>query len=277
MTRPPGHVMSAWLLCVCGLVSAGCGPAASPVLRVCADPNNLPFSNRAEEGFENRIATLLATDQHATLQYTWRPQRRGFVRSTLNAGTCDVVVGVPAGFELVDTTQPYYRSTYVFLSRRDRDLDVSSFDDARLRRLRVGVQMIGDDMSNSPPAHALSRRGIFGNVIGYSVFGNYADPAPLSAIVEAVQRGDVDLAVVWGPTAGYFARQRPALALRPVVAAAEPALPFAFDIALGVKRGNHTLRDELDGFLVRRRKEIDGILTAYGVPLQERTRHAPAD
>jgi mxaJ protein len=150
----------------------------SRVLRVCADPNNLPYSNRAGEGFENRIAELLAADRHASLDYTWWPQRRGFVRNTLNTGACDVVMGVPAALELTSTTRPYYRSSYMFVSRRDRRLGLHSFDDPRLRELRIGVQMIGDDFANSPPAHALSSRGIVRNVVGYSVYGDYAQPRP---------------------------------------------------------------------------------------------------
>jgi ABC-type amino acid transport substrate-binding protein len=127
------------------------------VLRVCADPNNLPFSNERGEGFENKLAEMLAADLGAELRYTWWAQRRGFFRNTLRAGSCDVVLGVPAGFELALTTSPYYRSTYAFVSRKDRHLGVRSFDDEALRRLKVGVQLVGDDGANTPPAHALAR------------------------------------------------------------------------------------------------------------------------
>jgi mxaJ protein len=246
-------------------------PLRSRAVRVCADPNNLPFSNRAREGFENRIADLLAADRHATLEYTWFAQRRGFLRNTLTAGVCDIVIGVPAELELTSTTRPYYRSSYVFVSRRDRQLGLRSFEDPRLRELRIGVQMIGDDFNNSPPAHALSNRGIVRNVVGYSVFGNYAQPSPLSTIVAAVDRGDVDVAVVWGPPAGYFAR---AAAHRLELSAVTPqsdsrSLPFVFDIAMGARPGDAALRDELDDFIVRRRSDIDRILTDYGVPRAE--------
>jgi mxaJ protein len=238
------------------------------VLRVCADPNNLPFSNARLEGFENEIAALVARDLGADLRYAWAAQRRGFVRNTLGAGECDVVMGVPAGFERVSTTAPYYRSTYVFVSRRDRGLDVSSFDDPRLRHLRVGVQMIGDDYANTPPAHALARRGIVANVVGYSVYGDYARPDPPARIVQAVADGSVDVAVVWGPLAGYFARRAAVpLRLTPVRPSLDPpALPLAFDIAMGVRRGDDALRRELDGVLARRAAEIDAILRRYGVP-----------
>jgi mxaJ protein len=235
---------------------------------VCADPNNLPFSNQAGEGFENKIAQLLAADRHAALEYTWWAQRRGFVRNTLTAGTCDVLIGVPSAFDPVVTTHPYYRSSYVFVSRRDRGLDLQSFDDPRLRALRIGVQMIGDDFANTPPAHALARRGLTRNVVGYSVYGDYSQPSPLSAIVSAVDRGEVDAAVVWGPAAGYFAREtRQQLVLSAVTPGRDsPSLPFVFDISMGVRRGDAALLAELDDFLVRRRADVTAILDSYGVP-----------
>jgi quinoprotein dehydrogenase-associated probable ABC transporter substrate-binding protein len=261
-------------MCLAGiLLSAACpGKSSAPrVLRVCADPNNLPFSNRAGAGFENRIAELLAADRHARLEYTWWAERRGFVRNTLKTGACDVLVGVPRGFELARTTRPYYRSSYVFLSRRDRGLALESLDDPRLRRLRIGVQMIGDDFNNSPPAHALSNRGIVRNVVGYPVYGDYSRPGPLSDIVGAVDRGDVDAAVVWGPAAGYFARASKAgLALRAVSPQRDsPSLPFVFDISMGVRPQDVALSDELDDFIVRHRADIDRILAEYGVPRVE--------
>jgi quinoprotein dehydrogenase-associated probable ABC transporter substrate-binding protein len=242
-------------------------PAAAP-LRVCADPNNLPFSNDREEGFENRLAAMLAQELGTRVEYTWRAQRRGFVRQTLAAGACDVIVGVPAGFEPVETTRPYYRSTYVFVSRQDRGLRPRSLDDPHLERLRIGVQMIGDDFANSPPAHALSARGLVKNVVGYSVLGDYSQPNPPARIVEAVAAGDIDVAVVWGPLAGYFARRQPAaLVLSPVEPqAGAPFRPFAFDISMGVRRGDAPRRRLLDGFIAARRAEIDRVLDEYGVP-----------
>jgi mxaJ protein len=257
------------LVAATALLGAACaGGAAQPPLRVCADPNNLPFSNRARDGFENRIAELLAADRHATLEYTWWAQRRGFVRNTLAAGTCDVVIGVPRDSASVATTLPYYRSSYVFVSRRDRGLNLDSFDDPRLSTLRIGVQMIGDDFANTPPAHALARRGMTGNVVGYTVYGDYGRPSPLSEIVTAVDRGEVDAAVVWGPAAGFFARHSDGrLALSAVSPQRDsPSLPFAFEISMGVRRGDAALRTELDDFLMRRHVEIDAILDEYGIP-----------
>jgi mxaJ protein len=239
-----------------------------PALRVCADPNNLPFSNDRGEGFENALAEMLAADMGARVQYTWWAQRRGFVRNTLRAEVCDVLMGVPSEFELAATTRPYYRSTYVFVTRQDRRLRLASLDDSRLRELTVGVQMIGDDFSNSPPAHALSARGLIENVVGFSVLGNYSQPNPPARIVEAVADGHVDVALVWGPLAGYFAtRQAVPLALAAVPPdARSPSRPFVFDVSMAVRRGDDRRRAMLESFIERRRADIDRLLASYGVP-----------
>ena len=249
------------------------GNAAPPArpprsLRVCADPNNLPFTNQKLQGFENQLADLIARDLKARVRYTWWPQRRGFIRSTLKAKTCDVVLGIPSSFEMALATRPYYRSTYVFVSRKDRGIKVRSFDDPVLKKLRIGVQMIGDDGNNAPPAHALANRGIVDNVVGYTVYGDYSQPNPPARIVEAVANGEIDLAVVWGPLAGYFApRQKVSLEIVPVSPQIDmPFLPFVFDISMGVRREDMKLQAELDGILERRRPEIDALLDRYGVP-----------
>ena len=249
-------------------VAAAFRVAAAPPLRVCADPNNLPFSNRQEEGFENRIAALVASDLGRPLRYVWLPERRGYVRRTLGAGICDVLLGVPEGLETVLATRPYYRSTYVFLSRADDARIVRSLDDSLLRRLRVGVHLIGDDYQNTPPAHALARRHIVDNVVGFPIYGNYAEPNPPSKLVDAVADRDVDLAIIWGPFAGYFGpRERVKLRLLPVAPASDgPSLPFTFALALGVGRTDSVLRDQLDAVLVRRHREIEQLLDRYGVP-----------
>ena len=159
-------------------------------LRVCADPNNLPFSNTKEEGFENAIARLIARDLGDTLEYYWWPQRRAWVRHTIGEGKCDVAIGVPASFDQLETTRPYYRSRYVFVSRADRHYDLQSLDDPRLRTLRIGLHFIGTEYSN-PPAR----------------------------LIDAVARGDVDLAIAWGPLVEYFAAREPArLAVSPLPA-----------------------------------------------------------
>jgi mxaJ protein len=253
-------------------INASCDRARAATavneLRVCADPNNLPFSNARQEGFENKIAEIVAHDMNAKVRYTWWAQRRGFVRNTLNAHECDLLIGVPSAFERASTTIPYYRSTYVFVTRRDQHIRISSFDDAVLRKLRIGVQMIGDDFTNTPPAHALSKRNIIQNVRGYSVYGDYRQPNPPARIIDALVKGDVDVAIAWGPLAGYFAKQAPvALEITPVSPQIDlPYLPFVFDISMGVRRGEPALRDQLNSIITRRKHEIDSILYQYGVP-----------
>jgi mxaJ protein len=244
-------------------------PAPRQELRVCADPNNLPFSNQRLEGFENRIVALIGRDLGLPVTWVWWAQRRGFVRDTLAADLCDVIPGVPSSFERTLVTRPYYRSSYVFVSRADRRLELRSFDDPALRQLRVGVQMIGDDYANSPPAHALAQRHIVENVVGFSVYGDYSHENPPADIVTAVENGGIDLAVVWGPLAGFFAGRSPVpLTIVPVSPQIDvPFLPFVFDISMGVRRGEDSFRQQLDRVLERRKPEIDVILREYGVPL----------
>jgi quinoprotein dehydrogenase-associated probable ABC transporter substrate-binding protein len=246
--------------------------AAAPpsALRVCADPNNLPFSNARGEGFENRIATLVARELRRPLTYFWFPQRRGFVRNSLGAGRCDVVVGVPAQYRLLQTTRSYYRSTYAFISRHDRHLRIDSFDAPELKTLRIGVQISGNDYDNPPAAQALARRGLAGNVHGFMIYGDYSQDDPQRKIVDAVADGRIDVAIVWGPLAGYYGRRQPTpIDVTPIAVNGEgPSLAFAFDIAMGVRRGDTALRDALDRVIVRRGADIRQILRSYGVPLR---------
>jgi mxaJ protein len=257
--------MRRFALLLVALALAGCGQRT---LRVCADPNNLPFSNARGEGFENRLAELVARELHAKVTYVWWAQRRGFVRNTLKERRCDLWPGVASGVEMLGTTRPYYRSTYVFVTRADRNLDIASFDDPRLRQLKIGVQMIGDDASNTPPTHALARRGIVQNVRGYMLYGDYTKPHPPAAVIEAVDRGDVDVAVVWGPLAGYFAaRAQHPLRLAPVRPWLDgPQWPMVFDVSMGVRKEDVKLRRALDAALEKQAPAIRRLLDAYHVP-----------
>lgn len=236
---------------------------------MCADPNNLPYSNQRLEGFENRIAALIAADLDAGLEYTWLEHRRGFIRKTMREGLCDVVMGIPSSFELVLPTKPYYRSTYVFVYPTRSGLSIRSFDDPVLRELRIGVHLVGDDYQNPPPAHALGNRGIIDNVIGFSIGGISGPQNPLTPLLEAVAAGDVDVAILWGPPAGYFAKHHGrALEVVPVSPQIDlPFLPFVFDISVGVPRGDSALKAEIEAVLDARRDEIRAILDEYGVPL----------
>jgi len=244
---------------------AGAVHAADPerVLRVCADPDNLPYSSQDLSGFENRIAAIVADALHARVEYDWLPQRRGYVRKTMGQGLCDVFIGVPAGFGRVLTTRPYYRSSYVFLWRHGEDAP-RSFADPRITQRPVGVQLVGDDLAATPPGYALARAGAVANVVGYTVFGQ--GPAA-QRMTDALAAGEIDSALLWGPQAGYFARR----AARQIdLALAQPpaglAAPFEFAIAMGVARGNQALRDELNAALTQRRAEIDAVLAEYAVP-----------
>jgi mxaJ protein len=255
-------VLSAQCLVLSGLLVACLAPKHQALstkhsLRVCSDPSNLPFSNANGQGFENKIAELIARDFDARLEYTWLPQRMGFVRNTLGRGACDVIIGVPSNYELAQPTVPYYRSTYVFVSRK---AGVTSLDDPKLQSMRIGVQIAAGD---TPPVHALVSRHLGNNMRGYPVTDDGA-----RKIIDGVARGDLDLAIVWGPEAGYFAkRQEAALALTPVSPQIDPPfLPFVFDISMGVRRGDTALREELDRELERRRPDIERILDSYGVP-----------
>jgi quinoprotein dehydrogenase-associated probable ABC transporter substrate-binding protein len=240
--------------------------AGQPTLHVCADPNNLPMSNRQGEGFENKIAEILAADMNAKLEYTWWSQHRSFASHSLDAGACDVVMGVPASLPGVLPTRPYYRSTYVFVSRRDRNLQITSLADPRLAQLRIGIHVVGDDYA--PPASALAHRGITQNVVGFSLFGEYGEANPPRKLIDAVETGNVDLAIVWGPFGGYFSQNaKEPLDITPVKPAAFFGIPFTYDISMAVRTGNDSLRAALDHILESEPAAIQRILTQYDVPL----------
>jgi quinoprotein dehydrogenase-associated probable ABC transporter substrate-binding protein len=258
-------------LALAGLMGIASPASAAPngALRVCADPNNLPFSNSAEAGFENKLGSMVAEALGRSLSYTWWAQRRGFIRNTLKAEKCDVVMGVPSGFDLVEATKPYYRSTYVFVSRRDEHLDFSSLLDPRLRRLVIGVLLVGDDGNNPPPAQALGELGIVDNVRGYSIYGDYRQADPPARLIEAVEHGEIDVAAAWGPLGGYFAEHSKVPLTVTPIQDGERFAPqkFQFAISMGVRKGDHALRDQLNAFIDEHRSEITSLLRSYGVPL----------
>jgi quinoprotein dehydrogenase-associated probable ABC transporter substrate-binding protein len=237
-------------------------------LRVCADPNNLPYSNQQQQGFENQLAEMIGKDLHLQVTYFWFPQRETFFKKTLNGGVCDVVMGVPTGFDEAQTTSPYYRSTYVFITRRDRHLHIASLDDPQLRALKIGVHVLGDQDDSLPPVHALISRGIVKNLVGFSIFGTLSEKDPAADLIRAVEDRQVDVAVAWGPLAGYFSRHSAVpLDITPIASdPRNPSLPFHFDIGIGVRTGNTALADTLNTELVRRHADIQKLLTAYGIP-----------
>ena len=257
---------------ICLLLFLVQGPARAQgwEMRVCAEPNNLPYSNEQEEGFENRIAEMVAQELHAKLTYVWLPQHqsRATVRNMLNRdGECDMIMGITDGHPGFLTSAAYYRTSYAFLYREDSPFEIRSLDDPVLRELRIGVHVQAGGSGVSPDIHALVNRGLIRNQVGFTP--DYSKPNPLSPIVEAVAERTVDVAIVWGPVAGYFAKQQPIrLKLVPVTPEIDlPFMPMVFPISIGVRPGDEALRDELNAALARRWDEIQAILEEYGVPL----------
>lgn len=247
------------------LMMAGVGQAAE--LRVCADPDNLPFSNARGEGFENRIVEAMAKELSATVTYVWDAERRTTALEILNKGRCDLVPGAIAGAPGVATTRPYMRSAYAFVLKGEGQGLAAGYDDPRLRHMRIGVQSVGDD-ALTPPVTALLRRGLGANIQPFTLHGTAADPNTSRAMVAAVASGTIDAAVLWGPFAGYYAA-RQQTPLRVEIAAPRTADPqMSFAIAMAVRKQDVGLRVAVDRALDARRTEIAEILAAYHVPLQ---------
>ncbi len=261
------HVASFFILAAAMVLGGAVWSRQPRELRVCSDPDDLPFSNDKSEGFENKIAQLVANDLGDSLVNVWWPHRRGFVRMTIRGGLCDLIIGVPKGFDPVLTTKPYFRSTYYFVYRADRNLHIQSLDDTLLRHMKIGVNLIGYDYTNTPPAHALSSRGLVSNIVGFYTFYNEERDRP-NDIIDAVAKDSIDVAIVWGPLAGYFAKREPV----PMTLVALPdsdaksGMPFAFDVAMGVRHSDKTFAAQIDSLLDRRRADIRNILASFNVP-----------
>ena len=232
------------------------------VLRVCADPANMPFSNRKGEGFENRIAEVLAGELKVPLRSYWLSQGPGFVRNTLGLKLCDVIIGYAAGTELVQHSNPYYRSVYVLVVRRGDLGDVKQLDDPRLKSKRIGV------VAGTPPVDHLARHDLLAGTKGYAPLAGQGSDRPLAAeIIADVAAGRLDAAVLWGPAAGYYARASSAeLALIPLVREqGRPALSYR--ITVGLRPDEVDWKRTLNTVLRRRQADIDKILLGFGVPL----------
>jgi quinoprotein dehydrogenase-associated probable ABC transporter substrate-binding protein len=244
--------------------------AASPDLWVCADSNNLPYSNNHEQGFENKLAQMVAQDLGRNVQYVWWPASPTLSRKVFRRGACDLIMGIPSkGYDLAEPTTPYYNSSYVFVTRRESGHAITSFDDPSLKTLRIGLHVVDDGFT--PAAQELASRGIIRNVVGFSVFGNLGKQNPSADLIRAVEKRDVDVAIAWGPLAGYFAQHSDVpLQLTPICAASvHTSLPVTFSISIGVRPGEDALREQLNTELTRRRSEIRALLLSYGVPLLE--------
>lgn len=236
------------------------------VLRVCADPDNLPASNQAGEGYENKIAELLAKTWGDKLEYAWWPVRRGFFSRGLNGRYCDVAITAPAGLDMAGVTQPYFKSGYVIVYRKDSGLALRSLADTTFRHLRIGVHLLNSDAENTPPAMAMSKYGSVGNLVGFGTFFAEQGDRP-EAIFQALLDKKIDVAIVWGPMAGYFVRKMQApLVIQPVQEDSVDGIPFAYGIGMAVRKRDRSLRDSLQMFLDQNKPAIEGILKDFGVP-----------
>ena len=241
-------------------------PREGAVIRVCADPDNLPASNQKGEGYENKIAELLASTWGDRLEYAWWPVRRGFFSRALNGRYCDVAITAPAGLDMAGVTTPYYKSSYVIVYRKDSGLALRSLADTTFRRLKIGVHLLNSDAENTPPAMAMSQYGSVGNLVGFSTFFSEAGERP-EDIFQAVVDRKIDVAIVWGPMAGYFVKKMNAgLVIQPVQEDSVDGIPFAFSMGMATRRRDRALRDSLQLFIEQQRPAIEGILKDFGIP-----------
>lgn len=239
-------------------------------LRVCSDPNNMPYSNRAKAGFENKIATIIADQLGAELTYVWYPARQLLIREVFREGECDLIMGLQDGNPLATTTLAYYQSTYVFVYREDAPFEIESLDDPDLADLRIGVQVPPGDGTGLPPTEALVAKG-YRNFEGFSLAGDYSRPEPSRPIIDAVANKTVDLAVAWGPIGGYFASvEKVPLKVVPVtpqVVTLPTFLPMVVPISMAVRQGDEDLADLLDRAIIARWEEIQAVLEDFHIPL----------
>ncbi|HKU95556.1 MAG TPA: substrate-binding domain-containing protein [Vineibacter sp.] len=236
-------------------------PADRSALRVCADPGGLPFSNDKDEGFENRIAALFAKKLNVPLQYTWYPNSVGFLRNTLRARRCDLVVGIVTGADLVLNTNPYYRSSYVIVTRRADDLKVDTISDPKLAELRIGVT------AGTPPADLVASSGLMARARPYQLFVDTRADNPGKQMIDDLVAKQIDVALLWGPIAGYFSRQHgEALKIVPLVKEAK-TVRMAFYISMGVRPGETEWKNTINQLIRDNQDAITGILKEYGVPL----------
>ena len=249
-------------------------PEQDKVLRVCQDPNNMPFSNHDLNGFENKIAELFAKELGWKIEYTWYPQRMGYIRNTLKKKipdsdkyACDLVTGVAVGFDMGATTQAYYHSTYAMAYVKGKGFDdIKSPDDllkldpARLKSLKLGV------FGRSPVVDWLLKNGLTDQMVSYQTQTGDPDQYPGEMVEKDLASGKIDVAFVWGPIAGYFAKK----SLVPIVAVplkSQPNMRMDFSIAMGTRYGEKEFKDRIDQLIVKNQKQITAILEQYGVPL----------
>lgn len=245
-----------------GLAQAPTGDlVARSSLRVCADPRDLPFSDEQGGGFENKIAELLGRDLALPVEYVWYPQVIGFLRNTLWAGRCDLVMGTVAGDEGMDTTNPYYYTSYVMVLRNDSGWSYSGLDDPHLKDLHIGV------ISGTPPADLLLRHGLMGKARPYPLTVDTRSDAPSHRMIDDIVAHTIDAGVLWGPLAGYYIHHEK-LPLNLVVLKGEPGAPrLDYHIAMGVRHNEVDWRRKVNALIHAKQAEINQILKDYGIPL----------
>jgi quinoprotein dehydrogenase-associated probable ABC transporter substrate-binding protein len=232
------------------------------VLRVCADPNNMPFSTERGEGFENRLAELLASKLGKGLSYSWYPQVTGFVRNTLAAHKCDVIMGVPQGDDLVQVTNPYYRTAYALVFKQEHGLDgVDTLGDPRLKDKRIGV------VAGTPPGNNLVANGLMAHAKPYPLVIDTRVDSSAAAMMHDLATGEIDAGILWGPMAGYYARQAtPVVTVVPLIK--ETTGPrLAYRIAMGVRYADQEWKRQLNHAIQDNQPAINRLLLSFGVPL----------
>jgi quinoprotein dehydrogenase-associated probable ABC transporter substrate-binding protein len=243
------------------------------VLRVCADPSNLPFSNEKGEGFENKIAELLAAKLGKPLAYTFYPQSTGFVRNTLGSRRCDVIPGFPQGDELVQSTNPYYRTAYALAVKADSDLAaVDTLGDARIRDKRIGI------VAGTPPSTYLAAFGEMRKAKPYPLVVDTRVDSSAQSMIHDLETGEIDAGVLWGPLAGYYAkRANPPMRITPLLKETG-RIPMTFRMAMGVRASDQNWKRQLNRLIAENQPEINKLLLAFGVPLlDEQGRAITAD
>jgi quinoprotein dehydrogenase-associated probable ABC transporter substrate-binding protein len=267
-----GGVFAIGLTCLTWLVWPGIGRAQDAegsielvdphVFRACADPRNLPFSNEAGDGFENKIADLFARKLGKSVAYTFYPGATGFVRNTLNAHRCDVVLGIAQGDDIVQPTSPYYRTSYVIAYHQDGPLKgLDSLGDPRLKTAKIGI------VAGTPPATLLAEDGLLGRIKSYALVVDTRFDSPTHEMMDDLERGEIDVALLWGPIAGYYAtKAKTPTAVVPLVKEQGPP-PMVYRIVMGVRHSDQNWKRALNKLISENQDEIQAILRSYGVPL----------
>ena len=244
-------------------------------LKVCADPHNLPYSNKEEEGFENKIAELFAKELGIPLKYEWFPQRMGFIRNTLKSESsgegykCDLVIGVPDRFELAATTKPYYASTYAFVYAKGRGMDglqvpgnIVKLPKAKLEKIRIGV------FDRGPAQLWVFKYDLFGNAVPYVAQSGAVGINPIN-VLDDIAANKIDATIIWGPIAGYYAKntKKVELVVLPLqVGDDNPEMKFNYNMSMAVRFGEREWKQQINQLIDKKQNEIDQILDSYGLP-----------